>query len=303
MINIDIGKELDELQTAAVRCVNYGWGQTLAEKADAIRQAKQWLSNKTQILVEMSNKDFGEHNRVRDFFVKDYDFFTSNNITKDWMYDFLNLKKKTSDILKVGKYIKCGDICDTLDELNTKRLYGIKPRGDIGSGEYLIRLLFSLVDEVSDPIPFANGKVCGDMVFRDKVYEMKGQWGRLDGVDNNKIAEIIRQHEELNVRKQVTVGSKTNKELVKDLLRCYFNGDNPYTIINVDTHGYVIIDETLEWDDDIDVRVRIPKWMIEKTFNKEIKDGGQKKRYNDNQRTIMLGFTLNKPKIRRGKKK
>ena len=206
--------------------------------------------------------------------IKDYDFFTSNNITKDWMYDFLNLKKKTSDILKVGKYIKCGDICDTLDELNTKRLYGIKPRGDIGSGEYLIRLLFSLVDEVSDPIPFANGKVCGDMVFRDKVYEMKGQWGRLDGVDNNKIAEIIRQHEELNVRKQVTVGSKTNKELVKDLLRCYFNGDNPYTIINVDTHGYVIIDETLEWDDDIDVRVRIPKWMIEKTFNKEIKDGG-----------------------------
>jgi hypothetical protein len=31
--------------------------------------------------------------------------------------------------------------------------------------------------------------------------------------------------------------------LVKELLGCYFKGDNPYPIVAVDADGYVIIDE------------------------------------------------------------
>ena len=38
-----------------------------------------------------------------------------------------------------------------------------------------------------------------------------------------------------------------NETLVKELLGCYFKGDNPYPIVAVDADGYVIIDEKLEW--------------------------------------------------------
>jgi hypothetical protein len=275
MSNTNITEEVDKLVNGLFTFVNKKGASNIEETIDCIRQARACFEDRDEILGGLSRTNFGDNNRVRDFFVKDYDFFRKSSITIDWMYDFLNCEKDTSNILQVGKYVNFDGICKTLDNLNSDRLYSIKPRGDIGSGEYLVRLLFLLLDEACEPTPLGKGKVCGDMLFRDKVFEVKGQWGRLDGVDNKKIVEIIKQHPELNVGKQVTVCSKNNKKLVQDLLKCYYEGDNPYTIISVDKPGYVIIDENLEWDDDVDVRVRIPKWMIKKVFNEnmEVFDG------------------------------
>ena len=290
MSSTNITEEVDKLVNSLFTFVNKKGASSIEETIDCIRQARACFEDKAEILAVLSRMNFGDQNRIRDFFVKDYDFFHNGSITIDWMYDFLDCEKDTSNILKTGKYVKFDEICSALDNLNSSRLYGIKPRGDIGSGEYLIRLLFMLLDETCEPTPLGKGKVCGDILFREKVYEVKGQWGRLDGVDNDKIIGIIRQHEELNVGKQKTICSKKNKELVKDLLRCYFDGANPYTIVSIDKRGYVIIDENLEWDDDVDVKIQIPQWMIKESFT-HVKEGR-----NDNQRTIMLSFGLNRPK-------
>lgn len=67
----------------------------------------------------------------------------------------------------------------------------------------------------------------------------------------------------------MTINSIKSKKLVQELLGCYFRGDNPYTIIAVEKNGagYVIIDKTLEWDDDVEIKIRIPKWMCIKAFD------------------------------------
>ena len=73
-----------------------------------------------------------------------------------------------------------------------------------------------------------------------------------------------------------------NEALVKELLGCYFKGDNPYPIVAVDADGYVIIDQKLEWQG-VDIGVVIPKWMKIKAFDKS-----KTLKYNDNDRTIKI---------------
>jgi hypothetical protein len=141
-------------------------------------------------------------------------------------------------------------------------------------------MMFSMVDEVS--IPSNSIGVSGDLMIRDVVYEVKGNQGKLDGAHVDELLEVIGKHDEVNNGKGGQIMASKNEELVKELLGCYFKGDNPYPIVAVDSEGYVIIDDLLKWDG-VDVGVVIPKWMKIKAFDKS-----KTLKYNDNDRTIKI---------------
>ena len=241
MSSTDITKEVDELVHLAFRFINYNGKPTIEETIDCIRKAKSCFEDKDEIIAELSRTNFNKCNRVRDMFVKEYDLYNKAHLTKEWMYDLMDSVKKTDDILERGKYKRFIDYSDELIPLYTQRLYSISPNRAIGGGEYLIRMMFSMVDEVS--IPSNSIGVSGDLMIRDVVYEVKGNQGKLDGAHVDELLEVISKHEEVNNGKGGYIMASKNEALVKELLGCYFKGDNPYPIVAVDADGYVIIDE------------------------------------------------------------
>lgn len=269
MSNTNITEEVDKLVSGLFNYVNKKGTNNIEETIDSIRLARGCFEDKEEIIHTLSHTNFGNHNRIRDLFVKEYDFFRKNNITIDWMYDFLNCDNNIEKILKVGKLIRYDEISHHLTMLQTPRLYNISPHRAIGGGEYLMRLILSLIDDVF--IPEKIGGISGDLLFRGEIYEVKGFEGRLDGAKVEDVLNVISKYEKFNVGKQVTVRAKQDKQIVKELLKCYFDGENPYPIIAVDKKGYVIIDKNLEWDDDIDLKIRIPKWMTIKAFDRQSK--------------------------------
>lgn len=282
MSSTDITKEVDELVHLAFRFINSNGKPTIEETIDCIRKAKSCFEDKDEVIAELSRTNFNNLNRVRDMFVKEYDLFNKAHLTKEWMYDLLNSIKSTDGILERGKYKQFSEYSPELSSLYTNRLYGIKPRGDIGGGEYMIRMMFSMVTNVTIPIP-QKGKKCvnGDLIADGEVYEVKGQMGRLDGADVEELIKIISKYKDIDNGKSGQVMSSKNPNLVKDVLNCYFNGSNPYPIISINETGYVIIDKKLEWDG-IDIGVNIPIWMKDAAFR------GIRTAFNPNQRTIML---------------
>lgn len=280
MSSTDITKEVDELVSLAFRFINSNGKPTIEETIDCIRKAKSCFEDKDEVIAELSRTNFNDFNRVRDMFVNEYDTFNKNHLTKEWMYDLLDSIKTTDGILERGTYKRFTDYSNELIPLYTERLYGITPNRAIGGGEYLIRMMFSMVDEVS--IPSKSDGVSGDLMIRDTVYEVKGNQGKLDGAHVDELLEVIGKYEEVNNGKGGQIMSSKHENLVKELLGCYFNGDNPYPIVAVDEDGYVIIDEQLKWDG-VDVGVVIPKWMKIKAFDKN-----SKLKYNDNDRTIKI---------------
>ena len=280
MSSTDITKEVDELVSLAFRFINSNGKPTIEETIDCIRKAKSCFENKEEVVNELSHTNFDSLNRLRDLFVKEYDTFHKNNLTKEWMYDLLGSIKTTDGILERGVYKKFIDYSNELIPLYSQRLYSITPNRTIGGGEYLIRVLFSIIDDIS--IPSKSDGVSGDLKIRNEVYEIKGNQGRLDGASVDKLLEVIGKYEEVNNGKGGQVYSSLHEDLVKDLLKCYFDGDNPYPIVAVDSDGYVIIDEKLNWEG-VDIGVTIPKWMKIKAFNKD-----KELKYNDNDRTIKL---------------
>lgn len=280
MSSTDITKEVDELVHLAFRFINSNGKPTIEETIDCIRKAKSCFEDKDEVIAELSRTNFNNCNRVRDMFVKEYDLYNKAHLTKEWMYDLMDSVKKTDDILEHGKYKRFIDYSDELIPLYTQRLYSISPNRAIGGGEYLIRMMFSMVDEVS--IPSNTIGVSGDLMIRDVVYEVKGNQGKLDGAHVDELLEVIGKHEEVNNGKGGQIMASKNEALVKELLGCYFRGDNPYPIVAVDADGYVIIDQKLEWQG-VDVGVVIPKWMKIKAFDKS-----KTLKYNDNDRTIKI---------------
>lgn len=241
MSSTDITKEVDELVSLAFRFINSNGKPTIEETIDCIRKAKSCFEDKDEVIAELSRTNFNNCNRVRDMFVKEYDLYNKAHLTKEWMYDLMDSVKKTDDILEHGKYKRFTDYSDELIPLYTQRLYSISPNRAIGGGEYLIRMMFSMVDEVS--IPSNSIGVSGDLMIRDVVYEVKGNQGKLDGAHVDELLEVIGKHEEVNNGKGGQIMASKNEALVKELLGCYFRGDNPYPIVAVDADGYVIIDE------------------------------------------------------------
>lgn len=280
MSSTDITKEVDELVHLAFRFINSNGKPTIEETIDCIRKAKSCFEDKDEVIAELSRTNFNKCNRVRDMFVKEYDLFNKNHLTKEWMYDLMDSITKTDDILERGSYKRFIDYSKELIPLYTQRLYGITPNRAIGGGEYLIRMMFSMVDDVT--IPSNTKGVSGDLKIRDTVYEVKGNQGKLDGAHVDELLKVIGNYEEVNNGKGGQIMSYNHEGLVKDLLGCYFSGDNPYPIVAVDADGYVIIDDNLKWDG-VNVGVVIPRWMKIKAFDKS-----SDLKYNDNDRTIKL---------------
>ena len=280
MSSTDITKEVDELVYLAFRFINSNGKPTIEETVDCIRKAKSCFEDRDEVVAELSRTNFNNLNRVRDMFVKEYDLFNKNHLTKEWMYDLMDSVKKTDDILEHGSYKRFIDYSNELIPLYTQRLYGITPNRAIGGGEYLIRMMFSMVDDVT--IPSNTKGVSGDLKIRNTVYEVKGNQGKLDGAHVDELLKVIGKYEEVNNGKGGQIMSHKHEGLVKDLLGCYFSGDNPYPIVAVDADGYVIIDDTLKWDG-VNVGVVIPRWMKIKAFDKN-----SDLKYNDNDRTIKL---------------
>lgn len=241
MSSTDITKEVDELVHLAFRFINSNGKPTIEETVDCIRKAKSCFEDRDEVVAELSRTNFNNLNRVRDLFVNEYDTFTKNHITKEWMYDLLDSVTITDGILERGKYKKFKDFSKELIPLYTERLYSITPNRAIGGGEYLIRMMFSIVDEIS--IPSNSKGVSGDLMIQGEVYEVKGNQGKLDGAHVDELLEVIAKYEEVNNGKGGQVMASKHEALVKDLLMCYFKGDNPYPIVAVDADGYVIIDE------------------------------------------------------------
>lgn len=283
MSSNNITSEVDDLVEKVFKFVNSANCPTIEETIDCIRKAKAQIENSEVVIRELSHSNFNELNRIRDIFVKNYYSFKKAGVTQEWMYDLLNSLEVSEKILEKGKYTRFSEFSQELTPLHTSKLYGITPTRSIGGGEVLIKILLSSLDEVFEPNQIEG--VSGDLMFRNEVFEVKGYEGRLDGAHIDDILQVIRNHEELNKGKQMTINSIKSKKLVQELLGCYFRGDNPYTIIAVEKNGagYVIIDKTLEWDDDVEIKIRIPKWMCIKAFDqtKELK-------YNDNNRTIKI---------------
>jgi hypothetical protein len=280
MSSTDITKEVDELVHLAFRFINSNGKPTIEETVDCIRKAKSCFEDRDEVVAELSRTNFNKLNRVRDMFVKEYDLFNKNHLTKEWMYDLMDSITKTDDILEHGSYKRFIDYSKELIPLYTQRLYGITPNRAIGGGEYLIRMMFSMVDDVT--IPSNTKGVSGDLKIRDTVYEVKGNQGKLDGAHVDELLKVISKYEEVNNGKGGQIMSHKHEGLVKDLLGCYFSGDNPYPIVAVDADGYVIIDDTLKWDG-VNVGVVIPRWMKIKAFDKN-----SDLKFNDNERTIKL---------------
>ena len=282
----NITKEVDDLVQVVFNFINKSNCSSIEETIDCIRKAKAQIEDSENVILELSHSNFNENNNVRDLFVNEYYIFREYGLTKEWMCDILNEAHVDNSILEIGKYKSFIDLCKFLSPLYAKRLYKIQPNRTIGGGEYLIRVLFSMVS--SYKIPSNNEGVSGDLELGGKVYEIKGNQGRLDGADVDCLLNVISKYEEVNNGKGGTVFSDKHCDLVKDLLRCYFCGKNPYPIVAVNEEGYVIIDDKLEWDG-VDVGITIPKWMKRKAFDR---DGVYK--YNDNDRTIKINLRKKK---------
>lgn len=280
MSSNNITAEVDDLVEKVFKFVNNSNCPTIEETIDCIRKAKSQIENSEEVIKTLSHSNFFTLNRIRDIFVKEYYTFKKYGLTQEWMYDLLNTLKTTDEILEVGKYKKFKEFSEELIPLYTSRLYSITPNRTIGGGEYLIRLLFASIDEIE--IPSNTVGVSGDLKCRGRVYEIKGNQGRLDGACVDCLLDVISHHEEVNNGKGGTVFASKHESLVKELLGCYFNGENPYPIVAVDTEGYVIIDKELKWDG-VDIGITIPKWMKIKAFNH-----GALVKYNDNDRTIKI---------------
>lgn len=279
----NITAEVDELVKVVFDFVNKSNCPTIEETIDCIRKAKAQIEDSEKIILDLSHSNFNENNNVRDLFVNEYYTFKKWGLTKEWMYDFLNETHVDNSILEVGKYKKFIDFSEHLIPLYSKRLYDIQPNRTIGGGEYLIRVLFALMNEIS--IPSNSEGISGDLLLNGQVYEIKGKQGRLDGANVERIMDVIGKHEELNNGKG---GMIFDKEIVKELLKCYFEGDNPYPIVAVDEVGYVIVDNTLEWDG-VEIGITIPRWMKRKSFDRQ---GVYK--FNDNDRTIKINLRTKK---------
>lgn len=280
MSSTNITSEVDDLVKVVFDFVNKGNCPTIEETIDCIRKAKAQIEDSEEVITTLSHSNFFDYNRVRDIFVNEYYTFKKYGLTKEWMYDLLNSITIASDILERGVYKRFIDFSTELTPLYASRIYSITPNRTIGGGEYLIRMLFAMVDNIE--IPSNTVGVSGDLRIRNNVYEIKGNQGRLDGAHVDELLDAISKYEEVNNGKGGTIFASKHEGLVKDLLSCYFRGDNPYPIVAVNENGYVIIDDKLEWSG-IDIGLTIPKWMKIKAFDRE-----KVLKYNDNDRTVKL---------------
>ena len=275
-------EELNDLIEKIIDYTKYAGGNFVETAIDAIRQAKSQFERDDEVLESLSSKDFGSLNGVRDFFIDGFTYFKRAGVTHEWMVDFMNTFNKNIDVLEVGKYRSFLDLSTQLSKTFSSRIYGISPKRNIGGGEYLMRLIFSSVGKVDSPKTITDG-VRGDLSLNGKVYEIKGNLGRLDGANLNDIMDIIKKYPEFNDNpKRLRFYSTQYPDFVKDVLRCYFNGENPYTMVFVNEDGYVIIDEKLEWEG-IDLGVYMPVWIKKKSFDRSLNLS-----YNDNDRTVKL---------------
>lgn len=281
-MNDRIEEELSNLIEKIIDYTKYAGGDFVETVVDTIRQAKSKFERDDEVLEILSSKDFGSLNGVRDFFIDGFTYFKRAGITHEWMVDFMNTFNKNIDVLEVGKYRSFVDLSTQLSKVFSSRIYAISPKRNIGGGEYLMRLIFSSVGKVVSPKTITDG-VRGDLSLNGKVYEIKGNLGRLDGANLDDIMDVIKKYPEFNDNpKRLRFYSSQYPDFVKDVLRCYFNGENPYTMVFVNEEGYVIIDENLEWDG-IDLGVYMPVWIKKKSFDRSLKLS-----YNDNDRTVKL---------------
>ena len=302
MSNTNITKEVDELVSLAFRFVNHKGKSTIEETIDCIRQAKSCIEDEDEVINELARTNFGNFNRVRDFFVKNYSRFKKYKITKEWMYDFINGIKNVDGILDRGVFKKYTDISDELSQVFVERIHDIQPERTVGGGEYLIAIIFSLIDEVTKPD--AKTGISGDMMFQGEVYEVKGNQGRMDGADDNRLLDVLAKYPEMNNGKSSNIWASQHENLVKDMLRCYFEGNNPYPIIaiNKNVGGYVIIDEQLKWEG-ADIGLVIPKWMKEQAFGERRVLDFNHNKFNHNDRTIKIKMKqITPPKVKKQRK-
>lgn len=253
MSSTNITEVVDKLVSELFSFVNKKGTNDIVETIDRLRQGISLYENEEDVISEMSHIDFGELNRVRDFFLKNYTRLKSAKLTKEWMYDFMNSVKTIDNIAERGVFKCYTDISNELISLYIERLHDIQPERTVGGGEYLMMMILSLVGEVCKP-DVTEG-ISGDLLFNGEVYEVKGDSGRLDGADDNKLLDVLGKYpfydddKPMNNGRSTTVWASKNENLVKDMLRCYFDGNNPYPIIAVNktSGGYVIIDKELKW--------------------------------------------------------
>lgn len=311
MSSTNITEVVDKLVSEMFKYVNVKGSDDIVETIDRLRQGISLFENEEDAITEMIHIDFGDYNRVRDFFLKNYTRLKSAKLTKEWMYDFLYSIKSIDNISERGIFKKYSDISDELIPLYIDRLHDIQPERTVGGGEYLMMMILSLVGEVCKP-DVTNG-ISGDLLFNGEVYEVKGDSGRLDGADDNKLLDVLGKYyfydgdKPMNNGRSTTVWASKNEDLVKDMLRCYFDGNNPYPIIAVNktSGGYVIIDQNLKWQG-ADIGLIIPKWMKEQAFGGHRVLNFNHNEFNHNDRTIKLKMKrIGEPvkKTRKRKKK
>lgn len=266
----------------------------LSELEDNLDRAKSFIVSLSKQENEISKN---KNTSIVEFLTKKKTKKDKNNleklrdvgITHSWITNFLNNENVSLDLS--SGYHSWEECCAGLLSPNYVQRFFNLSKNNVGAGEFLIMMLaLRIGKKASNP---SNGQG-GDIIIDGINYEIKGNYGRLDGTQIDDVADIIDNHKQWGFQidtedtadgsnKFPSIQTRENN-LVNAFISAFFNGRNKSgKLLVVNTEGYYVIEQGQKITDGR-IKITIPGWMRYYAYTKTVSP------HNDNDRTIKISL-------------
>ena len=210
---------------------------SLSKQENDIRKNKN--SNIVEFLTKKKyKKDKNNVEKLRDV-----------GITHSWITNFLNNENVSLDLSR--GYHTWEECCvGLLSPKFVQRFFNLS-KNNVGAGEFLMMMLALRTGKKASSPSRGQG---GDIIIDGINYEVKGNYGRLDGTQIDDVAKIIDNNKEWGFQidtedtsdgsnKYQSIQTRENK-LVSAFISAFFKGRNKSgKLLVVNTNGYYVIEQ------------------------------------------------------------